>query len=166
MSGPTELEGDRIRGVVVRVIFLNARRNTQLTGLEIEHVTIDWGQLTTLQPDVAEIGHTLAIDVTQFLVAAELIFGTDHRFSDDAETTRAWAPRQWLDWAVATQILPQLDEFLVDLREEQTVGSIQADDSTESAEDKLEDLCETLEQYKLARSKALLEDASESYQLL
>lgn len=115
--------------------------------------------------DVAEIGHTLAIDVAQFLVAAEVVFGVDHRF-DDVDDERSWEPRQWLDWAIATQILPQLDEFLVDLREEQTIGAVQSGEDDETAEEKLDNLVERLAEYGLPRSEALLKEASESYQLL
>lgn len=114
--------------------------------------------------DVAEIGHTLAIDVAQFLVAAEVVFGVDHRF-DDVNGERSWEPRQWLDWAIATQILPQLDEFLVDLREEQTIGNVQSGGEGEKTA-KLDTLVERLAEYGLPRSEALLEEASESYQLL
>lgn len=103
-----------------------------------------------------DIGHTLMIDIIQFLVGADLI--------TDGELDRSW-----LDWAITTQLLPQLDDFLGDVREEKTIGSVaggSGDQDMESSVERLEQLLTRLDDYGLPRSTATLERAVDSYQLI
>jgi hypothetical protein len=118
-------------------------------------LALELGRYIDSETDV-DIGHTLMIDVTQFLVAADLITDGD-------------LDRSWLDWGITTQLLPQLDEFLGELREEQTIGSVT--DGTKDPDQKpptkrFEDLLDRLDECGLPRSRATLEAAADGYQLI
>ena len=102
-----------------------------------------------------DIGHTLMIDIVQFLIGADLITDGD-------------LDRSWLDWAITTQLLPQLDDFLGEVREEETIGSVtdSSDGGDKSPSVKLDELTDHLDDCGLPRSKKTLEAAVDGYQLI
>ena len=93
--------------------------------------------------DIVTVGHTHLIDIAKFLTAAEMI--TDKGVS-----------RRWLDEAVIAYILPQMDSFFTQVREEQAIGNLPGEDE-KSLGSKLEDFLELLDEYGLSKSRSLIQ---------
>lgn len=96
---------------------------------------------------IVELGHSHAITVAKFLVAADFLMDGD-------------LSREWLDYAVLSHVVPQLDSFLSDVEEEHIIGT-----TTDSERSKIElrnDLIERLRGYGLERSAAAIEAAEGS----
>lgn len=94
--------------------------------------------------NMVTIGHSQFIDIAKFLTVVELS-GIDR------------ASRDWLDEAIIAFVLPQLDSFFIELREEEAIGRPGVDADEDSKAAKLQGFIDLLEGLGLTRSEVILD---------